>query len=141
MLSVFARAVTYGTLFVSLVLIYLPGEALKWSGVVAPDHVGVPQVAGMAIGAAGAALALWSILSFIVVGRGTPAPFDPPRLLVVQRAVHVRAEPDVLRRQPRPWRRCPLLRFDRPPRVPRGVHPRRPFVRGFLRGTDARSPL
>ena len=37
----------------------------------------------MAVGAAGAAIALWSILSFIVVGRGTPAPFDPPRLLVV----------------------------------------------------------
>jgi len=79
-----ARAITYGTLFVSLVLIYLPGQALTWSGVVTPDRFGLPQAAGMVVGAAGAGLALWSILSFIVIGRGTPAPFDPPRLLVVR---------------------------------------------------------
>ena len=33
---------------------------------------------------AGGALALWCILTFTVVGRGTPAPFDPPRALVVR---------------------------------------------------------
>jgi protein-S-isoprenylcysteine O-methyltransferase Ste14 len=32
---------------------------------------------------AGAALALWCVLTFARVGRGTPAPFDPPRRLVV----------------------------------------------------------
>jgi len=31
----------------------------------------------------GAILALWCIATFIVIGRGTPAPFDPPRQLVV----------------------------------------------------------
>ena len=32
----------------------------------------------------GAALALWCILTFVVVGRGTPAPFDAPRRLVIR---------------------------------------------------------
>ncbi len=31
---------------------------------------------------AGAALALASVATFVVRGRGTPAPFDPPRLFV-----------------------------------------------------------
>src|SRR4051812_37881114 len=84
MLSVMVRAITYGTLFVGFVLVYLPGRALSWSGVVTPEAFGVAQMAGMAVGAAGAAIAVWSILSFIVVGRGTPAPFDPPRRLVVR---------------------------------------------------------
>lgn len=38
----------------------------------------------MALGAAGAALALWCIRTFAFVGHGTPAPFDPPRRLVVR---------------------------------------------------------
>ena len=37
----------------------------------------------MVVGASGAVLALWCIATFIVIGRGTPAPFDPPRRLVV----------------------------------------------------------
>jgi protein-S-isoprenylcysteine O-methyltransferase Ste14 len=38
----------------------------------------------MLVGASGAALALTCILTFVFVGKGTPAPFDPPRRLVVQ---------------------------------------------------------
>ena len=34
--------------------------------------------------ALGAMVALWCILSFALIGRGTPAPFDPPRRLVVR---------------------------------------------------------
>ena len=37
----------------------------------------------MALALAGAALALWCILAFAFIGKGTPAPFDPPRRLVV----------------------------------------------------------
>jgi protein-S-isoprenylcysteine O-methyltransferase Ste14 len=29
-------------------------------------------------------LALWCIFTFVFVGKGTPAPFDPPRRLVIQ---------------------------------------------------------
>lgn len=34
---------------------------------------------GIVVGLAGAALAAWCIITFITRGRGTPAPFDPPR--------------------------------------------------------------
>src|SRR3954464_12603552 len=36
----------------------------------------------MILGTAGAALAIWCIITFLLAGRGTPAPFDPPRRLV-----------------------------------------------------------
>lgn len=81
---VFARAVTYAALFIGFVLIYLPGRLLSWTGIVRPAAIAVPQVAGMVIGAAGAAVALWCIFTFATIGRGTPAPFDPPRRLVIR---------------------------------------------------------
>ena len=81
---VLVRAVTYATLFIGLVLIYVPGRVLSWSGIVRPAVIEVPQVVGMVFGAVGAAVALWCIFTFATIGRGTPAPFDPPRRLVVQ---------------------------------------------------------
>jgi protein-S-isoprenylcysteine O-methyltransferase Ste14 len=81
---VLARAVTYAALFIGLVLVYLPARLVSWSGIVRPGALGVQQVAGIAAGAAGAAVALWCVLTFALTGRGTPAPFDPPRRLVIQ---------------------------------------------------------
>jgi protein-S-isoprenylcysteine O-methyltransferase Ste14 len=81
---VFARAVTYATLFIGFVLVFLPARVLSSSGLVVPPAIGVAQGAGMAIGAAGAALAVACILAFVVVGKGTPFPLDPPRRLVVR---------------------------------------------------------
>jgi protein-S-isoprenylcysteine O-methyltransferase Ste14 len=81
---VFVRAVTYAALFIGFVLIYLPARLLSWTGMVRPAAIEAPQVAGMVLGAAGAAVALWCIFTFATTGRGTPAPFDPPRRLVIQ---------------------------------------------------------
>jgi protein-S-isoprenylcysteine O-methyltransferase Ste14 len=81
---VFARAVTYAALFIGLLLVFLPGRILSSTGVPQPSSIGVWQLAGMLLGACGAALALTCILTFVFVGRGTPAPFDPPRRLVVR---------------------------------------------------------
>ena len=81
---VFVRAFTYATLFIGLVLVYVPARLLSWSGIVRPAAIQVQQVIGMVIGAAGSAVALWCIFTFASVGRGTPAPFDPPRQLVIQ---------------------------------------------------------
>lgn len=81
---VLARTVTYAALFIGLLLIYLPARLLSWSGVVRPDAIGVQQVIGMVIGTVGAAVALWCIFTFAFMGRGTPAPFDPPRRLVIR---------------------------------------------------------
>ena len=81
---VLARAVTYEALFIGFLLVFLPARILSSSGIVRPSPVGVWQGAGMLVGAAGAILALTCIFTFAFVGRGTPAPFDPPRRLVVR---------------------------------------------------------
>ena len=62
---------------------FLPARVLSWSGIIRPVSIGPTQIAGVVVGASGAVLALWCIAAFIVIGRGTPAPFDPPRRLVV----------------------------------------------------------
>ena len=79
---VLIRAITYATLFIGFLLVFLPARVLSWSGIVRPASIGPAQVAGAIVGVSGAALALWCIGTFIVIGRGTPAPFDPPRRLV-----------------------------------------------------------
>ena len=79
---VLVRALTYATLFIGFLLVFLPARVLSWSGIVRPASIGAAQVAGVIVGTTGAALALWCIGTFIVIGRGTPAPFDPPRRLV-----------------------------------------------------------
>src|SRR5256885_2858729 len=81
---VLMRAVTYAALFIGFLLVFLPGRVLEWSGVRRPAALGLTQVVGLAVVVLGVALALWCILTFVFVGRGTPAPFDPPRRLVVR---------------------------------------------------------
>jgi protein-S-isoprenylcysteine O-methyltransferase Ste14 len=81
---VLIRAVTYATLFVGFVLVFLPARVLSQSGILQPPAIGARQLAGMIVVAIGAVFALWCVLTFALVGRGTPAPFDPPRRLVVQ---------------------------------------------------------
>ena len=85
---VLVRAVTYAALFIALLLIFLPARLLSWSGIIRPAAIELQQVAGMVIGAVGAAIALWCILTFALIGRGTPAPFDPPRRLVIRGPYH-----------------------------------------------------
>ena len=83
-MGVVVRATTWVTLFGGVVLVYVPARALSWAEVARPPRLGLPQLAGGVATAAGATLAIWCIVTFVVVGRGTPAPFDPPRRLVVQ---------------------------------------------------------
>jgi protein-S-isoprenylcysteine O-methyltransferase Ste14 len=84
LIFVLARAVTYSVLFIGLLLIFLPGRILSSTAVVRPAAIGVWQIVGALLGASGAAVALTCILTFVFVGKGTPAPFDPPRRLVVR---------------------------------------------------------
>jgi len=81
---VLIRTITYASLFIGFLLIWLPERLLAWSGVVRPAAIEAPQIAGLLIGSAGAALALWCVGTFAFIGKGTPAPFDPPRRLVVR---------------------------------------------------------
>jgi protein-S-isoprenylcysteine O-methyltransferase Ste14 len=77
-----ARAVVYVTVFVSVVFLWFPQWLLRASGIGWPANPGVAQRVGGFVTLAGAALAGWSILACLFLGRGTPAPFDPPRRLV-----------------------------------------------------------
>ena len=79
-----ARAVTYATLFIGFLLVFVPGRILAWTGVDRPPAAGASELAGVTVCVVGGALALWCILAFALVGNGTPAPFDPPRSLVVR---------------------------------------------------------
>jgi protein-S-isoprenylcysteine O-methyltransferase Ste14 len=78
------RAVTYASLFVGFLLVFLPARLLAWSGITPVPMMGVRQVFGMLVTSVGAAIALSCILTFVFVGKGTAAPFDPPRRLVVR---------------------------------------------------------
>jgi len=77
------RALTYSTLFIGFLLVFLPRQFLAMTGIVQPATLGAAQIAGMVVGAVGAALALWCIGTFVAMGKGTPAPFDPPQKLVI----------------------------------------------------------
>ena len=81
---VIVRAIMYSTLFIGFLLIYLPSRVLAWAGIVPPLTFAAPQILGMFVGGIGAALALWCIFTFATIGKGTPAPFDPPRKLVTR---------------------------------------------------------
>lgn len=78
------RAITYASLFIGFVLVFLPSRVLQWSGVEGPPAIGLVQMLGAAIVVLGGAIAVWCVLAFAVIGRGTPAPFDPPRHLVAR---------------------------------------------------------
>lgn len=78
------RALTWATLFVALLLVFVPRAILRASGVVRAPSPSPLALAGGVLAVLGGALATWCILTFVIVGRGTPAPFDPPRRLVVR---------------------------------------------------------
>jgi protein-S-isoprenylcysteine O-methyltransferase Ste14 len=80
---ILVRAVVYATAFVGLLLVFVPAQLVTWFDVPRPASTGAPQIAGVVISAVGGALAIWCVLTFVVAGKGTPAPFDPPRQLVV----------------------------------------------------------
>src|SRR5438445_6746805 len=75
---IFVRAVTYASLFIGLLLVYVPARLLSWFGMVGPAAIGAPQIIGMVVGAAGSVIALWCILTFAAAGTGTPIPLAPP---------------------------------------------------------------
>ena len=78
------RALTYATVFVGFLLVFVPARLLERSGIARPPDIRGAQIAGAALVVVGAAMAVWCILTFALIGRGTPAPFDPPRRLVVR---------------------------------------------------------
>ncbi len=78
------RALTYATLFAGFLLWFVPAEILAMAGVRAPRGFGWLQALGILVGIVGLALAVSCVLAFATLGKGTPAPFDPPRRLVIR---------------------------------------------------------
>jgi len=78
------RTLVYATAFVGFLLVWLPARLLSATGIHRPPAFASPQIAGIAVLTLGAALVLWCVTSFIRLGKGTPAPFDAPRRLVVR---------------------------------------------------------
>jgi protein-S-isoprenylcysteine O-methyltransferase Ste14 len=84
MIFVIVRTVIWAALFIGVVLWIIPALILARAGIRGPASFGVWQVLGLLIGLGGLGLALTCITAFAFLGRGTPAPFDPPRRLVVR---------------------------------------------------------
>jgi protein-S-isoprenylcysteine O-methyltransferase Ste14 len=78
------RAGIYATCFIAILLIAVPARLLARAGITGPADLGAPELVGVLAAILGAAVSMWCILTFVRVGRGTPAPFDPPRRLVVR---------------------------------------------------------
>ena len=66
-----------------IALVLLPAVVLSWSG--GPRDGGAFRYVGLLTLAIGGAVLLWCFAGFAVDGRGTPAPYDPPRQLVTGR--------------------------------------------------------
>ena len=91
------RAIAYATLFIAC-WCSCRRAFLLLAGIGRPVTIAPAQVTGMVVGLSGAALALWCIVTFLVIGRGTPAPFDPP--FGILRALYLEEPID----RPRPQR-------------------------------------
>jgi len=63
---------------------YVPYLLLRPVQLPSLEHFGVDQWAGVALVGLGATGLLWCGWNFAVTGRGTPAPFDPPKILVAR---------------------------------------------------------
>jgi len=76
------RSIVYAALFISVVLVLIPEQILTVTGITRPTEIGPVNGVGLVLVVLGGGLAIWCILTFALVGKGTPAPFDPPRKLV-----------------------------------------------------------
>jgi protein-S-isoprenylcysteine O-methyltransferase Ste14 len=83
-MALILRTLVYATLFIGFLLVYLPARVLARTGIHRPASFGIAQIGGAVLCALGMALALWCVATFIRIGKGTPAPFDAPRRLVVR---------------------------------------------------------
>jgi protein-S-isoprenylcysteine O-methyltransferase Ste14 len=81
---VLTRAIVYAAVFIGFFLVYLPARILERAGIPVPVDMGIQQVIGGLLVALGALLAVSCIITFAIIGKGTPAPFDAPRRLVTR---------------------------------------------------------
>src|SRR5262249_34037730 len=78
------RSLFFTILVPGTVTVLIPYLIVSWRGGAVPDPWGAPQYLSLVPIGMGVAILLWCIWDFARVGRGTLAPIDPPRALVVQ---------------------------------------------------------
>lgn len=71
----------------------LPWRILVWTGGDAIPAVGWLQVLAVVPAVTAVGIYVWCVYDFMVVGRGTPAPVDPPQELVVRGLYRVTRNP------------------------------------------------
>jgi protein-S-isoprenylcysteine O-methyltransferase Ste14 len=79
-----AKALLFTILVPGTVTVYVPHRILLSRGPADALPIGPLRYLGAALLAAGAAAYLWCAWDFASAGRGTPAPIDPPKRLVVR---------------------------------------------------------
>jgi protein-S-isoprenylcysteine O-methyltransferase Ste14 len=79
------RALVFIVLVSGAVVFGIPYILLSGAGPASHFSLGVFRWAGLALAAAGAWAYLACVYDFVTAGRGTPAPYDPPRNLVSRR--------------------------------------------------------
>src|SRR6266568_4432739 len=79
-----AKTLLFTVLVLATVTIYVPRRILLSRSQEDVLRIGPLRYVGVALVAAGAAVYLWCAWDFATAGRGTPAPIDPPRSLVVR---------------------------------------------------------
>ena len=85
------RALLFITLATGLVVVGVPAQIVAAAGAADPMSLGAGRWAGVLLAAAGFLAYLACVYDFLTAGRGTPAPYDPPRRLVARRLYrHVR---------------------------------------------------
>ncbi len=81
--SPLARTLLIGPIFVGIVAVLIPLGLYVGTRHWLAFEIGAVRYAGLAPLLLGAGVSLWCVKDFIVRGKGTPAPFDPPTQLVV----------------------------------------------------------
>jgi protein-S-isoprenylcysteine O-methyltransferase Ste14 len=79
----FLRSVFFTLLFPGTVTVLLPYLIIDRATVTLDSAWELPQYLGFLLVVIGAAVLFWSIVDFAIHGRGTLAPVDPPKKLVV----------------------------------------------------------
>ena len=82
MLPLVLRALVFVVVLPGAVLVYIPYRILAADLGWASFHLGWLRLTGWVPIALGVAVLVWCWVGFVTEGRGTPAPYDPPRQLV-----------------------------------------------------------
>jgi len=82
MLLLVLRALVFVVVLPGAVLVYIPNRILAAGSALPSFDLGWFRLIGWVPIALGVAVLVWCWVGFVIEGRGTPAPYDPPRQLV-----------------------------------------------------------